>query len=658
MLTPKVPATTTPPTPAKTYFVELILRQHGAVVDRNVYWLSTQQDVIDWNTTEGNPQADNGAPLSQYADMTALQKLPSEPVQVTADTVPQPGPDGDNVTTNVTITNPSSNSAVAFFLRADVRRGNADGTAQSGDNEVLPITWSDNDITLWPGESETLTANYRSSLLHGADPVVSVYGWNVPTRCSPPRRARRRPRRVHAAATHAAGPALRHCRRHAAAHRYRQAPGVGQMPGTGASRGRRWTRPASHRCRPGRSPRWRTRRTPRRRPASPRATRADTYTLTVTNTGNAPTDGTTPVTLTDIVDPNISMTSISGTGWTCDTSNDPTEVCTETWRLGRRARPYCKPGQSYPPITLTVQVPLGTGFGNQDSTDGLHVTNGVIVTGGAASQPSTSLASPTPIVGRARPDRRQRRRRRVPSGRDRPVRDHRAEHGRRADQRQQLPTRSPRRSPGMPTGVIDPGAVRQRLDLQPRPRSPRREAEPADTCYRSDVLAGENGEDPPITVVASVANNAAGIGKRDGPGRRRRQRRRPRVGRAATTIQQAADLNAASSHTGSFVQGDSRRHLHADGRRTSTARTRRRPADPSLGLVSVTDSLPWGLTATGMSGPGWTCRVGRADLLPHRHAGGGLFLPAGHADGECRRQRPGVGDQLGDGLRWRHDVRR
>jgi hypothetical protein len=120
VLTPKVPAATTPPTPAKTYFVELILRQHGVVVDRNVYWLSTQADVIDWDSTEGNPQANNGSPLSQYADMSALQHLPSEPVQVAAATRPA---SGGRLTTSVTITNPSSNSAVAFFLRADGRRG-------------------------------------------------------------------------------------------------------------------------------------------------------------------------------------------------------------------------------------------------------------------------------------------------------------------------------------------------------------------------------------------------------------------------------------------------------------------------------------------------------------------------------------------------------
>jgi exo-1,4-beta-D-glucosaminidase len=43
----------------------------------------------------------------------------------------------------------------------------------------VPITWSDNDVTLWPGESETLRATYSHSQLRGAPPVVSLSGWNV-----------------------------------------------------------------------------------------------------------------------------------------------------------------------------------------------------------------------------------------------------------------------------------------------------------------------------------------------------------------------------------------------------------------------------------------------------------------------------------------------
>jgi exo-1,4-beta-D-glucosaminidase len=85
----------------------------------------------------------------------------------------------------VTITNTSNQPTVAFFLRADVRRGSATGMPASGDNEVVPIAWSDNDVTLWPGESETLHAAYSRSQLHGAAPVVSLSGWNVASRDVP-----------------------------------------------------------------------------------------------------------------------------------------------------------------------------------------------------------------------------------------------------------------------------------------------------------------------------------------------------------------------------------------------------------------------------------------------------------------------------------------
>jgi exo-1,4-beta-D-glucosaminidase len=41
------------------------------------------------------------------------------------------------------------------------------------------VLWSDNDVTLWPGESQTITATYRHADLRGAAPVVTVSGWNT-----------------------------------------------------------------------------------------------------------------------------------------------------------------------------------------------------------------------------------------------------------------------------------------------------------------------------------------------------------------------------------------------------------------------------------------------------------------------------------------------
>jgi exo-1,4-beta-D-glucosaminidase len=172
----KVPAATTPPAKAEVYFVEVTLERGGQLIDRDVYWQSTQPDVVDWPHTDGSPHAT----MTSYANLQALNTLPQASVTAVAHTSRRPGPDGDNLVTTVTITNDSPGSKVAFFLRADVRRGRADGTVLSGDNELQSSTWDGNDITLWPGESQTLTVSYNSADLHGATPVISLSGWNVP----------------------------------------------------------------------------------------------------------------------------------------------------------------------------------------------------------------------------------------------------------------------------------------------------------------------------------------------------------------------------------------------------------------------------------------------------------------------------------------------
>jgi exo-1,4-beta-D-glucosaminidase len=171
VLRPSVPAATKPPAKAQTYFVELLLRRAGQVVDRNVYWLSTQPDVVNWTKTIGQPQAT----MTSYADLTGLRSLAPATVSVTAHT----SADGGEKVTDVTITNTSATTAPAFFLRADVRRGSPAGVPASGDNEVLPALWSDNDTTLWPGESETLEVRYAAAALRGASPVITVSGQNV-----------------------------------------------------------------------------------------------------------------------------------------------------------------------------------------------------------------------------------------------------------------------------------------------------------------------------------------------------------------------------------------------------------------------------------------------------------------------------------------------
>jgi exo-1,4-beta-D-glucosaminidase len=171
VLHPTVPAATRPPHPAQAYFVELLLRRGGQVIDRNVYWLSTQPDVVNWAKTIGQPQAT----MTSYANLTGLRSLAPAQVAVSAHTTA----DGADDVTSVTVANTSSTAAPAFFIRADIRRGSPAGVPAGGDDEVLPALWSDNDTTLWPGESETLTVRYARAALNGASPVVTVSGFNV-----------------------------------------------------------------------------------------------------------------------------------------------------------------------------------------------------------------------------------------------------------------------------------------------------------------------------------------------------------------------------------------------------------------------------------------------------------------------------------------------
>jgi exo-1,4-beta-D-glucosaminidase len=171
VLTPKVPGGN----PVQAYFVELVLRQNGSLADRNVYWLSTQPDVVNWTKSLGQPVG----VISSYANLQALQTLPQSAITASAATTTQAGPDGADRATTVTVTN-TSPSIVAFLLRADVRRGTAGGQELPGDNELQSSIWQGNDITLFPGESQKLTVTWNSADLQGATPVVSVSGWNVP----------------------------------------------------------------------------------------------------------------------------------------------------------------------------------------------------------------------------------------------------------------------------------------------------------------------------------------------------------------------------------------------------------------------------------------------------------------------------------------------
>jgi len=150
---------------SRTYFIELELAAaNGKAISRNVYWLSTQADELDWAHSNWYL-----TPVSRFADLTPLQSLPVATSEIRATSRQE----GAETIATVTLTVPPSLRTVALFQHVSIKRS-------AGGELMLPVLWSDNDVTLWPGESVTLTARFATT---GAQtPVVEVSGWNVPTR--------------------------------------------------------------------------------------------------------------------------------------------------------------------------------------------------------------------------------------------------------------------------------------------------------------------------------------------------------------------------------------------------------------------------------------------------------------------------------------------
>lgn len=122
------------------------------------------------------------------------------------------------------------------------------------------------------------------------------------------------------------------------------------------------------------------------------------------------------------------------------------------------------------------------------------------------------------------------------------------------------------------------------------------------TCTRNDVL-GPAASYPPVTLTVNVASGApasvtntvtvAGGGELN------------TINNSASdtaSVAQATDLLVTLTHAGSFTQG-------AIGK-TYTIIARNAGGLPTAGTVTVSDTLPTGLTATAISGSGWACTLG------------------------------------------------
>lgn len=152
-------------------FVRLTLQDGtGRSLSTNFYWLPRTPSTFDWSLAQARAHPYYTA-VKSYEDLTALNRLPKARVEATASARHLPA--GETVA--VTIRNPSANLAFQIHLSlAGVATG----------EEVLPVLWEDNYVSLMPGESRTIVARYDA--VADAGPLALVVdGWNVGARTLP-----------------------------------------------------------------------------------------------------------------------------------------------------------------------------------------------------------------------------------------------------------------------------------------------------------------------------------------------------------------------------------------------------------------------------------------------------------------------------------------
>jgi len=136
------------------------------------------------------------------------------------------------------------------------------------------------------------------------------------------------------------------------------------------------------------------------------------------------------------------------------------------------------------------------------------------------------------------------------------------------------------------------------------------------TCSRSDVLS-PGSEFPPVFFKVNIASNAdpsiTNIASVWGGGDDSQYSTTD-----PTAITGVSDLTVVKTHAAPFVQGQSG---------TYTIVVFNQGGGPTTGTVTMTDTLPAGLVATGIAGPGWSCDLGTLTCTRSDPRAGGSNFP-------------------------------
>jgi len=318
------------------------------------------------------------------------------------------------------------------------------------------------------------------------------------------------------------------------------------------------------------------------------------YSIVASNNGQGPTIGT--VTVVDTLPVGLTASSISGTGWICTLG---TLTCTRTDALAR--------GGSYPAITLVVNVAVDAPT---------FLVNNVTVSGGGETNTANDTASdPTTVVVPPRPDLF------VQKSHNGPIFGNFFQGETGATYAISVSNVGNLASSGTVTVIESLPAGLTATALSGTGWSC---SVGTLHCTRSDALAS-GASYPSIALTVDVALTApatvTNVVTVSGGGELNTTND---VAQDPTTILPplSPDMSTGSSHFGSFLQGLTGTYdiiVVNVGTGTTTA------------PVTVVDNLPPGLTATSMTGIGWTCNLPtvsctRSDTIPFNSGFPDIFL--------------------------------
>jgi uncharacterized repeat protein (TIGR01451 family) len=283
-----------------------------------------------------------------------------------------------------------------------------------------------------------------------------------------------------------------------------------------------------------------------------------TYLVTVSNAGSGPTFGT--VTVTDTAPSGLTLDSMVGSGWTCPM---PGNTCTRSDTLG--------PGAGYPPIFVTVDVAA-----NASSPQ----VNVATVSGGgsplASSSDSTVIVPVAPALSITK--------------------SHIGHFYRGQTNATYIVTVSNTGNAPTSGTVTVSDTLPVGLSLVSMAGTGWTCPSPGSTCTRNDALAAGSSY-PDITVTVNVATDAPLPTLTN-------QVTASGGGSASASANDPTQIDypllaIVKHHVGNFVQGQQGA--------VYTLSVQNQGFGPSVGMVTVTEVPPSGLTPVSMSGTGWTC---------------------------------------------------